>query len=137
MKTISITGTKRAAQSKQETIKLRAEGMVPCVLYGGKEQFHFSTPAANLKGLVYSPQVYIVELSIDGKPFKAVMKDVQFHAVTDKLQHIDFMELTDDKKVTLEIMRSNSAGSTRAKSEASLYILNTFSVTRFTTLSVH
>jgi len=103
MKSITINGTKRAAQSKQETKKLRAEGMVPCVLYGGKEQFHFSTPAMSLKGLVYTPEVYTVELNIDGVTHQAVMKEIQFHPVTDKIQHIDFMELSDDKKVSMDI----------------------------------
>ncbi|TAH40968.1 MAG: 50S ribosomal protein L25/general stress protein Ctc [Bacteroidetes bacterium] len=103
MKSITINGTKRAAQSKQETKKLRAEGMVPCVLYGGKEQFHFSTPAMALKGLVYTPEVYTVELNIDGTTHKAVMKDIQFHAVTDKILHIDFLQLDENKKVVMEV----------------------------------
>ncbi len=103
MKSITINGTKRAAHSKQETKKLRAEGMVPCVLYGGAEQFHFSTPAMGLKGLVYTPEVYTVELNIDGTIHKAVMKEIQFHAVSDKILHIDFLEMTDDKKVVIEI----------------------------------
>ncbi len=103
MKSITINGTKRAAQSKQETKKLRAEGMVPCVLYGGKEQFHFSTPAMALKGLVYTPEVYTVELNIDGTTHHAVMKDIQFHAVSDKILHIDFLQLDDNKKVNMDI----------------------------------
>ncbi len=103
MKSISITGTKRAAQTKQENIRLRAEGKVPCVLYGGKEQIHFSTPALSLKGLVYTPNVYTVELNIDGTSYKAVMKDIQFHAVSDRINHIDFLELDEKKKITIEI----------------------------------
>lgn len=103
MKSISINGTKRAAQTKQENIRLRAEGKVPCVLYGGKEQIHFSTPALSLKGLVYTPNVYTVELNIDGTTYKAVMKDIQFHAVTDRINHIDFLELNDNKKITIEV----------------------------------
>ncbi len=103
MKSISINGTKRAAQTKQENIRLRAEGKVPCVLYGGKEQIHFSTPALSLKGLVYTPNVYTVELNIDGTSFKAIMKDIQFHAVSDRINHIDFLELDEKKKITIEI----------------------------------
>ena len=103
MKSISINGTKRAAQTKQETKQLRAEGKVPCVLYGGKEQIHFSTPALALKGLVYTPEVHTVELNIEGTTYKAIMKDLQFHAVSDRIQHIDFLELNDSKKVTFEI----------------------------------
>ena len=103
MKSISIIGTKRAAQTKQENIQLRAEGKVPCVLYGGKEQIHFSTPALSLKGLVYTPNVYTVELNIEGVTYKALMKDLQFHPVTDNIQHIDFIEIKDDKKITIDI----------------------------------
>ncbi len=113
MKSISISGTKRAAQTKQETKQLRAEGKVPCVLYGGKEQYHFSAPAISFKGLVYTPEVHTVELDIDGNKFKAIMKDIQFHAVSDKILHIDFLELDDAKKVTVEIpvrIKGNSVG---------------------------
>ena len=103
MKSFSIIGTKRAAQEKHEARNLRAEGKVPCVLYGGKEQIHFSTPTISLKGLVYTPEVHTVELSIDGVSYKAIMKDIQFHAVSDKIQHIDFLELSEAKKVAIEI----------------------------------
>jgi large subunit ribosomal protein L25 len=113
MKSISINGTKRAAQLKNEAKHLRAEGKVPCVLYGGEEQVHFSTPEITLKGLVYSPEVHTVDLNIDGTPYKAIMKDLQFHAVTDKILHIDFLQLSDNKKVTMDIpvkISGNSAG---------------------------
>jgi large subunit ribosomal protein L25 len=113
MKSISINGTKRAAQLKKEAKHLRAEGKVPCVLYGGKEQVHFSTPEISLKGLVYTPEVHTVDLNIDGNSYKAIMKDLQFHAVTDKILHIDFLEMSDDKKVTIDIpvkISGNSAG---------------------------
>jgi large subunit ribosomal protein L25 len=113
MKSISINGTKRAAQEKHEARNLRAEGKVPCVLYGGKEQVHFSAPAISFKGLVYTPDVHVVDLNIDGTGFKAIMKDIQFHAVSDKILHIDFLELSDNKKVTVQIpvrVTGNSVG---------------------------
>ena len=113
MKSLAITGTRRAAQTKQETRQLRAEGKIPCVLYGGAEQIHFSTPALALKSLVYTPDVYTVDLDIDGTTRKAVMREIQFHPVTDKLLHIDFLELKDDKKVTLDVpvrLKGSSAG---------------------------
>jgi large subunit ribosomal protein L25 len=103
MKSIAISGTRRAAQTKQETKQLRAEGKVPCVLYGGKEQYHFSAPVLALKPLVYSPEVYTVDLDLDGTIHKAVMKDLQFHPVNDRLLHIDFLEVSDDKKVIIDI----------------------------------
>jgi large subunit ribosomal protein L25 len=113
MKSLSIIGTKRAAQLKHEARNLRAEGKVPCVLYGGSQQIHFSTPVLSLKDLVYSPEVSTVDLNIDGANYKAIMKDIQFHAVTDRIMHIDFLEMSDDKKVTLSIpvkISGNAAG---------------------------
>ena len=103
MKSISINGTRRAAQTKQEIKQLRAEGKVPCVLYGGKEQVHFSAPVLTLKPLVYSPEVYTVDLDIDGSAHRAIMKDLQFHPVNDRLIHVDFLVITDDKKVVMDI----------------------------------
>src|SRR2546427_8707291 len=103
MKSLAITGTRRAAQKKAESRQLRAEGKIPCVLYGGAEQIHFSTTALSLKGLVYSPDVHIVDLDLDGSSHKAIMREIQFHPVTDRLLHIDFLELRDDKKVTVDI----------------------------------
>ncbi len=103
MKSLAITGALRAAQTKQEVKQLRAEGKVPCVLYGGKEQIHFSAPALSFKNLVYSPNVHIVDLSIDGSTRQAIMKEIQFHPVTDQILHIDFLEVNDGKKVTIEI----------------------------------
>jgi large subunit ribosomal protein L25 len=103
MKSITISGTRRAAQTKQETKQLRAEGKIPCVLYGGKDQLHFSAHELALKPLVYTADVYTVNLDIDGNMRKAVMRDLQFHPVNDKLIHLDFLEISDDKKVVMDI----------------------------------
>jgi large subunit ribosomal protein L25 len=113
MKSISVTGTRRAADTKQESKKLRAEGKVPCVLYGGKEQLHFTAPALSFKNLVYSPEVFLVDLNIDGATHRAIMKEVQTHPVTDRLNHIDFLEISDDKKVIIDIpvkLKGSAAG---------------------------
>src|ERR1041385_1680095 len=103
MKSLAITGARRAAQTKQETKQLRAQGKVPCVLYGGSEQIHFSAPALSLKGLVYSPNVYLVDLDIDGSTHKAIMKEIQFQNTNDRLLHIDFLEVQDNKKVVVDV----------------------------------
>lgn len=103
MKSFTINGDLRAAQSKQELKKLRAEGKVPCVLYGGKEQVHFSAPVLDFRNLVYTPDVYTVNINAGGKSYNAVMKEIQFHPVTDALQHIDFVELNPEKAVTIDI----------------------------------
>lgn len=103
MKSFAITGTRRAEISKQNVRLLRKEGNVVCVLYGGKELIHFSAPALAFKNLVYSPEVYTVDVTIDGATHKAVMRDLQFHPINDRLLHLDFQEITDDKPVTLQI----------------------------------
>ena len=89
MKSITINGDLRAAQSKQELKTLRAEGKVPCVLYGGNEQVHFSAPVLDFRHLVYTPDVNTVNLNVGGKTYSAIMKDIQFHPVTDKIMHIE------------------------------------------------
>lgn len=101
MKTISISGSVRQNVGKRDAKELRYQGQVPCVLYGGKEQVHFSVFEADLKNLVYTPEVYFVELNIDGKKFKATMQDIQFHPLTDLINHIDFMEVFEEKPVTM------------------------------------
>lgn len=103
MKSFEITATKRTDLTKQDTKKLRNNGQVPCVLYGGTENVHFSAPVLSFKGLVYTPAVFKVNLNIDGQTHEAVMREVQFHPVTDHLLHIDFMAIHPDEEVTIDI----------------------------------
>lgn len=103
MKTIEINGAKRANISKQEVKNLRGSEMVPCVLYGGEEQVHFSTDLSSFKGLVYTPDVHMVKLSVDGKEYQCVIQDVQYHPVTDVIIHADFLQVFDSKPVTMSI----------------------------------
>ena len=103
MKTIEINGAKRANISKQEVKSLRGSEMVPCVLYGGEEQVHFSTDLSSFKGLVYTPDVHMVKLSVDGKEYQCVIQDVQYHPVTDVIIHADFLQVFDNKHVTMSI----------------------------------
>jgi large subunit ribosomal protein L25 len=103
MKSIAISGSLRENEKKQTTKQLRAQDIVPCVLYGGKEQVHFAVPAADFKKLVYTAEVLTADLTIDGKSYSAIMQDIQFHPVSEKILHIDFLELIKDKLVTVEI----------------------------------
>jgi large subunit ribosomal protein L25 len=103
MKTIEINGAKRTNISKQEVKSLRGSEMVPCVLYGGEEQVHFSTDLSSFKGLVYTPDAHMVKLSVDGKEFQCVIQDVQYHPVTDIIIHADFLQVFDNKPVTMSI----------------------------------
>ena len=103
MKTIQISAEKRSELGKKSTRDLRKTDHVPCVMYGGTEVIHFHAHENDFRHLVYTPNAYIVEVSLDGKNHKAVMKELQFHPVTDKLNHIDFVEVFDDKPVIVEI----------------------------------
>lgn len=103
MKSINIQAKKREAVGRKQTAKLREEGNVPCVIYGGDEVIHFYAHENELRHLVYTPNAYIVKLSIDGKELDAILQDIQFHPVTDKILHIDFMQAFEGKPVTVNI----------------------------------
>lgn len=103
MKSISIKGTKREVVGKKETKRLRAEGLVPGVLYGGEEPVHFYAPEKEFKSLIYTPNVYLVDLDIDGTVIQSIIQDKQFHPVREQLLHVDFLRTTDDKTIKVEI----------------------------------
>ena len=103
MKSISIKGTKREVVGKKETKRLRAEGLVPGVLYGGDEPVHFYAPEKEFKSLIYTPNVYLVDLDIDGTICQSIIQDKQFHPVREQLLHVDFLRTTDDKTIKVEI----------------------------------
>ena len=103
MKSIAISGSVRQNVGKRDAKELRYEGQVPAVLYGGATQTHLSVSAADLKPVLYTPEVVFVELNIDGKTVKAIVQDAQFHPLTDLVRHIDFLELSDDKEVSMNI----------------------------------
>lgn len=103
MKVFELSGSLRSSLGKKDAKKLRGEGQVPCVLYGSEEPVHFSTFQTALLKLVYTPNVYLVNLDIDGKKIQAIMQDIQFHPVSDEVVHIDFLQVTDDKPVKIDI----------------------------------
>lgn len=103
MKTFELKGTVRADLGKKAAKAIRVDESVPCVLYGSGENVHFTATSGDLRKLIYSPEVFIVELNIEGKKCNAIMKALQFHPVTDKVLHIDFLEVTADKLVAIEI----------------------------------
>ncbi len=103
MQTFDIKGTKRECGGKKVAKQLRREGIVPCIVYGGEEPIAFSVPEVDFRGLIYTPNVYIVNLSVDGKEMKAVLQDIQFHPISEKILHVDFLQVTDDKPVTIGI----------------------------------
>ena len=104
MKSITITGSKRESVGKVATKALRNADKVPCVLYGGENAIHFSAEEKAFKNLVYTPNVYTATIELEGEqPATCILQDIQFHPVTDKILHIDFYQLFDDKEVTMEI----------------------------------
>ena len=103
MKKFEIKGTARQALGKKDTRSLRAQDLVPCVLYGGDAPVHFYVPEGDFRKIVYTPKVYQAELNIDGKIYDAFMQELQFHPVTDKLLHIDFLQIGDKKAVKIDL----------------------------------
>lgn len=103
MKSIAISGSVRQNVGKRDAKELRYQGLVPAVLYGGKEQTALAVSAADLKPVLYTADVVIVELNIDGQTKRAIVQDAQFHPLTDLVTHVDFLELFDDKEVSLNI----------------------------------
>ena len=103
MKTFKLEGTLREGLGKSATKALRNSELVPCVLYGGKENVHFQVKVSDLRNLIYTPNVYIVDLTIGDKKVNAVMKEIQFHPVKDNILHIDFFEIVDNKPVAIEV----------------------------------
>ena len=103
MKSITIKGSKRESVGKVATKALRNAGLVPCVIYGGEKPMHFSAEEKAFKNLVYTPNVYTATIDVDGQKISAILQDIQFHPVSDKIIHVDFYQIFDDKEVTMNI----------------------------------
>ena len=99
MRTITIEGQLRTETGKSATRQLRSQKLVPCVIYGGEKEITFTTTASALKPIVYTSEFMLAEIKIDGTTYRCILKDLQFHKVTDELLHADFLELVDSKKV--------------------------------------
>jgi large subunit ribosomal protein L25 len=103
MKTITIEGQIRTEFGKAATRQLRSEEKVPGVIYGGAKEINFSAPATAFKSIVYTPDFMVAEIKVDGTSYRCVLKDMQFDKVSDKLIHVDFLELVGDRKLTVSI----------------------------------
>ena len=103
MKTVEIIGYKRANLGKAEAKRLRAEGNVPCVIYGGEEQVHFSAPMILFRELVYTDEAHFVHLNVEGKEYQAILQDIQFHPVSEVILHADFLQIFEGKHVKMNI----------------------------------
>jgi len=103
MKTVVLKGHKRESVGKKESKKLRAREIVPAVLYGGETPVHFSIPFADLRKLIYTPSVYLIELDIDGDVSLAMMQDIQWHPVKEEVLHIDFLKIQEGKTIKINV----------------------------------
>jgi len=122
MKTYEINGYFRKELGKKSSRDLRKEGNVPCVIYGGKENVHFFSHENNFIKLVYTPDAHVVNIHIEGKEFKAILKEIQFHPVTDKIIHADFTEVFNDKPISVNIPIKVSGDSEGVKAGGKLRI---------------
>ncbi|HEY9048400.1 MAG TPA: 50S ribosomal protein L25/general stress protein Ctc [Ohtaekwangia sp.] len=103
MKTVEIIGYERANLGKTGSQKLRDEGLVPCVLYGGNEQIHFCSPMILFRDLVYTNEAHFVHVNIEGKECQAILQEVQFHPVSEVILHADFLRISEDRKIKMSI----------------------------------
>ena len=113
MKAVFMSGSSRSNVGKKDAKALRVEGRVPCVLYGGDSQIHFSVNAKQFKPLLFTPDLHTVELEIDGKSYKAVLQDIQYHNMKDNVLHADFLQIHESTPVIIHIpvrTSGNSAG---------------------------
>ena len=103
MKKLEIVGFKRANLGSKGAKDLRAEALAPCVLYGGKEQVHFAVPMILFRELLYSADVYEVELNVEGDKYRAVLQDAQFHPVNEMILHVDFLEIIEGSPIKIAV----------------------------------
>ena len=103
MKSIAISGSPRENVGKRDAKELRYDGKVPAVLYGGPTQTHFAVSAADLKPVVYTPDVHFIDIEVAGVVSQAVIQDIQFHPLTEKILHVDFLALDPNKPIAIEI----------------------------------
>jgi large subunit ribosomal protein L25 len=103
MKIVSLSGSPRASVGKVDAKALRTKGLVPCVIYGFGEQIHFSADERHFKNIIFTPETNLVEIDINGKKYKAVLQEAQYHKINDKLIHADFLLVTEDKPVSVQL----------------------------------
>ncbi|UPT66048.1 MAG: 50S ribosomal protein L25/general stress protein Ctc [Sphingobacteriales bacterium JAD_PAG50586_3] len=113
MKTATISGSPRTGLGKKDTKAIRNQGLVPCVLYGAADQVHFAADSREFKKVLFTPEVFTIDLAIDGKNYKATLQDTQFHPISDELIHADFLAINDATPISIAIpvkVTGNSVG---------------------------
>ena len=103
MKSVSLSGSPRANVGKVDAAALRAQGLVPCVIYGAGEQIHFSADIRHFKNIIFTPDTNLVDITVDGKTYKTILQEAQYHRLTDRLIHADFLQVTETKPVVVKL----------------------------------
>lgn len=103
MKSVAIKGELRTSLGKKDSKQLRAAEKAPAVLYGGEAPIHFSVDFAEMRQLIYTPNVFLIDLDIDGKKYKAIMQDIQWHPVEEMILHVDFLQIPEDKPIKIDV----------------------------------
>jgi large subunit ribosomal protein L25 len=103
MKSLEINGKIREVTGKKDSKKLRGQNLVPCVLYGGEENIHFYAPFSEFRAMVYTPDIFIINLNIEGKVYSSILQDMQWHPVEEQLIHVDFLQIQDNKPIRVEL----------------------------------
>ena len=103
MNSVSLSGSLRENVGKKDAKQLRANGLVPCVIYGQGEEVRFYTEAKSFKTILFTPETYIIDFTIDGKVYRTVLQDVQYHPLTDEVLHADFLHVTEEKPITVTL----------------------------------
>jgi large subunit ribosomal protein L25 len=103
METVAVNGTIRTEVGKKATKAIRNQGEVPCVIYGGENVIHFSSAPSAFKHLIFTPEFKLAEITLDETAYKCILKDAQYHPVTDEIVHLDFLQLIDDQKIIVNI----------------------------------
>lgn len=103
MQTVAIEGTPREAFGKKASKSFRKQGLVPCVAYSGDTTIHFTAPSTAFKNLIYTPDFKVAEITVDGQMYRAILKDAQYHPVTDVVLHLDFLLLVDGRSLITQV----------------------------------
>lgn len=106
MKTFELKGSLRTDLGKKATKAFRKQDAIPAVIYGGEnstDAIHFSVQAGDVRKLIYTPEIFLVDLSLDGKAYKAILKDIQVHPVTDAILHLDFLHVFENQPIVIDV----------------------------------
>ena len=103
MNSVSLSGSLRENVGKKDAKKLRAQGLVPCIIYGNGREVRFYTEAKSFKSILFTPETYIIDFTIDGQVYRTILQDIQYHPLSDEVLHADFLEVTEEKPITVTL----------------------------------